>query len=401
MRVFLGVDLIKKLRETTLIMVVNVTQSTFFTIILCILVIYAAYIFLYYTFDERKIISRNSKMKDKLRNSKLQSLLDGSGINNIPNLEIITNNEAITIAAACAKGPVSVADAKTDADCIRVCANSSAHHLAVNEGETTIYDSDVLNAGSYCTIGPRPRCNMSTSIAMMTVNSIICRPRYPDLVGGPTGNTLVACNNSDINDPKNQLWDYRDNIKFDPFLQVQAIDVNEKLDSGEYRYRCRFNGYDEHQNLYVEHPNNRFHPFRNYCASELYMAHPDVQMRWNPDTQSMYCDCGDYHTTRVKNIIPDDPTSLCATHTFDVKTDVRNRKILTQPYRCFNMFSNVTDVGKYMPCPGDAFTTRGSQFATVEIPFTHTWDALIEHPIYKDFDSSDAGVVMGDGYITW
>lgn len=381
---------------------ITITQTHVYMAILCILVIYAAYIFLYYRFDEKRLSAANTQLKDKLRDDSLQKLLNGSGINNLPNLEIITNNTAITTAASCNKEPVLVPEASSDAECIRLCANSTAHHIQVDDGETYIYNSQTLSAGSYCTIAPRPMCNMMTSIALMTVNSVVCRPRNPELIGGMTGNTVVACNDNEISDPRNQLWDYKTNSKFDaPNLLHTIADINERLDSGEFRYRCVFNGYDERQNPYIQHPQNRFHPFRNYCASEVYQAHPDVKTVWNDETKTFTCDCGDFETTRVKNINPDDPTSYCASKSFEITTDVRNKKTLTQPYRCFNLFSNVSDVGRYLPCPSDQFTRQGSEFTTVKIPFTHHPTALIEHPRYADFNEQDAGVKLGDGSIIW
>lgn len=381
---------------------ITVTQTHVYMVILCILVIYAAYIFLYYTFDERKLTNANVRTKDALRNDSLQKLLNGSGINNIPNLEIVTNNTAISTAASCSKEPLLAPETTSDAECIRTCANSTAHHLHVDENETYIYNSKTLQPGSYCTIAPRPMCNMMTTMALMTINSVVCRPRNPELVGGLTGNTVVACNNNEIYDPQNQLWDYKTNSKFNAVaLDHQITNINETLDSGEFRYRCVFNGSDEHNNNYVEHPQNRFHPFRNYCASQIYNAHPDVKTVWNTENNSYICDCGDFDTTRVRHIYPDDPTSFCATKTFNVHTDVRNRKILTHPYRCFTLFSNVSDVGRYLPCPNEQFTRRGNEFTTVDIPFSHNLKALIEHPRYKEFDAKDLGVEIGDGPIVW
>lgn len=381
---------------------IAVRQTHVYMVILCILLIYAAYVFLYYTFDEHDLKRTNDKLKAKLRNDNIQSLLNGSGINNIPNLEIITNNRAISTAAACSKEPMLAPQADGDASCIRLCANSTAHHLNVKDNESYIYNSKALEPGSYCTIAPRPLCNTVTTIAMMTINSVQCRPRNPELIGGLTGNSLIACNNNEISDPRNMLWDYKTNhIVNAANIPNQIRDVNERLESGQYRFRCIFHGHDERNNEYIEHPQNRFHPFRNYCASEIYSAHPDIKTVWNSETNTYTCDCGDYETTRVRNIDPNDPTSFCATKSFNVRTDVKNRKILTHPYRCFTLFSNVSDVGRYTPCPSDQFTKQGSEYATVDIPFTHNLNALIEHPRYKDMDDSEAGVQIGYGPITW
>lgn len=350
------------------------------------------YILLYYSFD-KTIPQKNEELASKLADDKIQTLLNGSGINNIPNLNIISTNATVSKANACGKGPVHIGRTGTDQDCIRTCANSSASVINVGDGETYVYESAVLEPGANCIIGPRPQCNMKTSYAMMTINSIICKSKFPDLIGGPVGTTIVACNDRQITDPQNYLWDYRYNKKFDP-LSTVLVDSNEILNDGTFRFRCKFNGYDIRQNQYMEHPNNRFHPFRNYCASEIYAAHPNVQTIFKDDG-SYECDCGILNETRVQNINPNDKTSLCSNLAFSEKVDVGDRKILTIPYKCFTLFSTIEDVGKYLPCPNDQFTREGSQFSSVSVPFSTKIDSIIEHPLYKDMSSTADVKIIG------
>lgn len=355
---------------------------------------YVLYLLLYYSFD-KNLQERNEDLAQKLANDKIQSLMNGSGINNIPQLNIITANPNIAKANACQKGPLYIGTNGTDQDCIRTCTNSSASVINVDEGETYIYESTILQSGAHCIIGPRPQCNMKTSYAMMTVNSVVCRSKFPDIVNGPVGNTIVACNNRQINDPQNYLWDYKYNKKFDPLTSDDILDSNELLSDGSYRFRCKFNGYDVRQNKYIEHPYNRFHPFRNYCASQIYAAHPDVKTVINTETGTFECDCGNFDETRVKHMDPNDKTSLCSNVSKEIKTDVRNRQIMTVPYKCFTLFSPIEDVGKYLPCPDDQFTRDGSQTSFVTVPFSVKTSALIEHPMYKDFHQRDSGVHVG------
>lgn len=349
------------------------------------------YLLLYYSFD-KTIKTQNEELAVKLADGKLQALLNGSGINNIPNLNIITTNAGVSKANACGKGPVNIGSSGTDQDCIRTCANSTASVINVAAGETYVYESSILQTGANCILGPRPECNMTTSFAMMTINSVICRPRFPDIVGGPLGTTVVACNNRHITDPQNYLWDYRYNTRFNP-LTTDILDSNEVLGDGTYRFRCKFAGYDVRQNQYTEHPNNRFHPFRNYCASSIYAAHPNVITKID-NSGSFECDCGDYTATRVQNIIPGDKTSICSNYAHMEKVDIKERRILTMPYKCFTLFSPIEDVGTYLPCPNDQFIREGSQFSTVEIPFSLNPNAVIEHPMYKDMGTNPEVLVM-------
>lgn len=369
-------------------MKINVT-SILFTILLCIVVVFVMYMFLYYKFD-KNIEQRNESWAEKLADDKLQALLNGSGINNIPTLNIITTNAAVRKANACGKGPVRIGDTGTDQDCIRACANSTASVINVEPGETYIYESAVLEAGANCILGPRPQCNMKTTYALMTVNSIVCRSKYPDLVGGPLGTTVVACNNKHINDPQNYLWDYRYNKKFDP-LSTEFTDANEVLNDGTYRFRCKFNGYDVRQNKLIQHPKNRFQPFRNYCASKIYAAHPAVQTILKDDG-SFECDCGDPRETRVQNFDPNDKSSFCSNVSKADNDDYLDRRILKVPYECFTLYSTLEDVGKLFPCPNDQFTRQGSQFSFVEVPYSTKLNAVIEHPIYRDFNDGTVSI---------
>ncbi|AQN78569.1 ACH96147.1 pif-2-like protein [Kallithea virus] len=363
-----------------------------FTLLLCILVIYVIYILLYYSFDD-DIKIKNERTAVQLSKSKLESLINGSGINNIPNLNIVTTNPEINKSSDCSKGPVYIGKTGTTQSCIQTCSNASATVLNVRENENYIYEQSTLSVGAYCLIGPRPNCNMNTSHAIMTINSVICRPKFPELVGGPLGNKIVACNNREINDPQNILWDYKYNEKFNPITTIISS-VDEVLPDGEYRFQCRFNGVDTTKNQFIPHPYNRLHPIRNYCASSIVAAHPDVKTVFDTTTNTYKCDCGDHDETRVKNIDPNDPTSLCSNVSYEIKVDVFNRKIMTLPYRCFNLFSPISDVGKYLPCPVEQFTRDGTQYTNTVIPFSTNIDAPIEHPQYSKFRGKDTIVYV-------
>lgn len=352
------------------------------------LILYLAYTTLLYKFDAVSIAALDDKTLEKLRNAKTQALLNGSGINNIPGLDIRTTNPAIAIANSCADGPVYYGpEDATNADCVRLCANASATVLHVTDEDRSsyVFESAVLRAGSHCRIGPRPECNMKTSYALMTVNSVTCRSKFPRLVGGPTGTTIVACNDQSIQDPQNILWDYKSNVKFNPFTTT-ALDEDERLPDGSFRFRCRYGGVDDRRNLYQEHPTDRLHPVRNYCAGEIFAAHPAVRTVFSADGKTFTCDCGNVQDTRVEHMYPDDPSSVCIHASYKITHDVRQRFIMRVPYRCFTMFSRITDAGKYLPCPADLFTRNGSMWGSVSVPFTTVDHEPIEHPMYGQLE---------------
>lgn len=354
-----------------------------FIVIFVAILLVSTYMLMYVPFDTKQIAAKSAEMREKLNSGPLQSLLNGSGINNIPNLKILTTNTEIQTANKCSEKPLFVGKNTTKEECIRICANSSANVINVGENETYIYEQQTLSTGAYCTIGPRPECNTKTSIPMMTVNSITCRSKYPRFVGGSLGTTIVACNNSTINDPKNVLWDYKYQVPFDPLTTVFTRQ-NERMPGrkNRYRFRCKFNGVDERNNRYIPHPYNRLHPIRNYCASSIYRAHPDVRTIYDYKNSRFRCDCGDPEVTRVTNLT-EDPSSICSHLKYEIKDDVLNRKSMTVPFKCFTLYSTVDDVGKMLPCNNDQFTREGSQMSSATIQFTQTLDELTEHPVYE------------------
>lgn len=342
------------------------------------------YAFAGYAFRRDRLERQDRETAEKLREGPLQNLLNGSGINNIPRLNIVRASHTVTAANNCARGPVYLGDRGNDSDCVRLCANSTASAITVRPGETYVNDSSVLRTGVHCVLGEPPQCNMRTSYAMMTVNSITCRSKFPRLVGGPYGTTVVACNNRLYNDQRNVLWDRRYQRPFDPLTTV-ITDETERLPDGKRRFGCKFNGLDDRGNRYIRHPLDRYHPIRNICARNVYRAHPSVKTKFDLANGRVICDCGDPAVTRVRNLVPGDESTPCVNVQRTVRDDTKDRKVLTLPYNCFTMFSTLDDVGRYMPCPSDQFTRQGSQMTSVSIPFSANKNALIEHPLYAEF----------------
>lgn len=348
---------------------------------------------LYYSF-KRDIEKDTELWAKKLQDNKIQALLNGSGINNIPNLNIISTNNQVTIANNCQNGPVYLGKTGSKDECVRTCANSTADLINVHEDETYIYNSNKLQVGVYCTIAPRPLCNMKTTYALMTINSIVCRSKYPDLIGGELGTEIIACKNRFISDPKNVLWDYANNELFSVY-RTEFTDTNERLSDNSYRFACKFNGLDANGNKYIANPLNRFHPMRNYCAGLVHDASDNIKTVFDNLNRTFECDCGNFDETRVKNIDPNNKRSQCSNLVVIDIPGIRSKRILTVPYKCFNLFSPLSDVGRYLPCPNDQFTRDGSQMATVTVEYSTSLSSVIEHPQYDDFRNDTVSVYFG------
>lgn len=353
------------------------------------------YVLMHYRFDKNIERSTDEMAMKLYENDGTRALVNGSGVNNIPDLRIVSTNAEVVRANNCSSGPVYIGVTGDDSDCVRTCLNGSAKAVHVRDGDSFTYQSAVLQSGVHCLLGARPECNTKTTITMMTVNSITCRTKFPRLFGGKTGGDIVACNNSVINDPRNVLWDYSENRRVDPWRSV-VTDEDERLPDGTYRYRCRFKGLNERENHYIEHPYDRFHPITNYCADLVYRAHPKVRTVFSADRNSYTCRCGDPAVTRLKHLVPDDPSSQCSDVVYDVVRDVKERKRITVPYRCATLFSPLADIGRYPLCPEDKFLKRGSAMAAVKLEYTSDENQLIEHPLYLEFGDTDPGVCTPD-----
>lgn len=361
--------------------------SFVFSVVLFICFMVLLYNVLFYNISANKIKNDDALLKLHLKeNDAFVNLINTSGINNIPNLNLISTNVNVAKAASCAESPINIGSVGTLDDCIRLCANSNTKILDITDHDEMYYNSTQLKRGKNCIIGERPQCDVQNTIILMTANSIVCKPKFPNIIAGPLGTTIIACNNKIINDPQNILWDYKYNVKYDP-LNSTITSEDELLSDNNFRFRCKFNGLDERNNKYQQHPYNRLHPVKNYCASLIYGAHPDVKTIYDVEKNTLICECGDVNETRVRNLIENDKSSQCSDKIVSVQTLFKEKKELSLVQKCFNLFSPITDVGKYLPCSDTKqFVKEGSQTQTIKIQFsTASADYAIEHPIYEKF----------------
>lgn len=343
------------------------------------------FLLFYYNFDYTTLAVEYKNLYEKLKQGPLQSLLNGSGINNIPKLNLITSNNTLSKANDCERGPVRIndlsVDGLTNTDCVRLCLSSDANLFRVNQNNLVTYESKMLEPGQYCKMGQLPECNPKTTISMITVNSIHCQSKFPNLFGGELGNKIIACNNNIINDPKNILWDFKENKPVSPWTTT-ILDENEIHDE-DFRFKCKFFGLDNKLNAYISHPKNRFHPIRNYCAALITNAHDDVKTVFSDDGLSYKCDCGDPSVTNVQHINADILNSQCSSVKEEHKRLEKEKFRMTVPYRCFNINSPIEDVLHVPPCP-DLIDGKKTQSSFV-LEYTEDPRELIEHPEYSKF----------------
>jgi hypothetical protein len=243
-----------------------------------------------------------------------------------------------------------------------LCANTcgGAGRLVTIESDQDEYyvNGTKLGIGVWCTVRPLP-CNLKTGYVVASINSYVCRPKYPNMFGGPTATNILACNNDVYGATGSQLWDYKFNVAVEPSTVIMTNE-NELLPDGEYRFRCKF-GRDTNRNAYVANPLNRFHPMRNWCNKTVPSAHPDVQLKITSNPNTWICDCGDYQVTRVKNADPQNPQSTCSACILEYEGNLTEERIkglnIIYPRPCFNVNSPYVQVLSDCPCNPQAFVS--------------------------------------------
>jgi len=293
-------------------------------------------------------------MNLNLKNAELNNLLNGNTIQNLPAINIITTNPDVNTLQSCRDGPIFMGRDGTDFSCRQLCGtNGRLFH--VNPGEEIFSNGQRLEPGMYCGLRP-PNCNLNTTYAVATGNSVACRSKFPRIFGGPEGNQIIACNNSVYDNPNNILWDNLKNQRVTQFTEM--FDANERLSNNNFRFTCRF-GDDQMQNRYIEHPIDRFHPQRNYCSRGLFRGHRDILQ-----LPSGECYCGNPDSTRVRNKFPGDEFSEC-TACFSDFDNANN--IATGGNDCFTMFSNFTEAGQRPPCLASRFNREGNFCESIKV----------------------------------
>lgn len=319
-------------------------------------------------FDVKAYNRYKENMSLLLANEKLNNLLNANGIYNLPNININTDNQEILAAQQCRNSPYFLGKLPSNVqDCQNVCFTKDVDLLHVESGQEVFIDDVNLSEGYWCLTRSIPNCNLNISYLTAGVNGFACVTKYPKLVNG-TG-TIVACNNENIYDPNNILWDYLTNTPFNP-LTTQLNNEDELLPSGTFRFSCKYNGRDSMGNKYKESPVNRFQPIIDYCISDIYRsAYESVGIEFDTNLTKYQCNCGNYNDTRVKNKNPGDITTIC-TSCFNEYNE--NDHTYKYGHNCYTINSPFTDMFKYPPCQKSKFLIPGSFCENTSLDFKQT-----------------------------
>lgn len=307
-----------------------------FSIVLIFIIIFY---FSLFDIDVSKYTEYVLKLQTDIYNKPLVQLLMGNTLINLPNVVIETNNDYINNLQDCKKKAIYMGP-DNGSDYLNKCkfACGGVGSLYTIETDDEYYqEGALLEPGIYCILNP-PQCNLNTSFVISTVNSTVCRSKYPNMFGGETGGIITACNDEKYPATGSVLWDYANNEQVFP-TTVNMTHEDEKLTDGSYRFRCKYTETGT-GNPYIANPISRFHPIEDMCNRTIYRASYDVHSV--VDSDGWYCECGDYTTTRVKHLVENDIKSLCTSCFNEVLTinASLNHKKAKIPYLCFNQESS-------------------------------------------------------------
>lgn len=329
-------------------------------------------------------------------NQDIMSLMNANALSNLPNVNIITNNQEINDFARCRNGFVYLGpyDPQNTTDyripCFNTCGDTG-QVVIVRTGDEVLINSNHLREGIWCVSMPTGQdCNLDINYLHLGINRLVCRTKYPNLFGN--ANNVVACQNELFPVTNSDLIDYTTGRPIN-LINLRMTNENERLpsDPNVYRFGCRF-GEDFMGNAYLPHPLNRFHPIRNPCNYSIFRSHLSVKPIIDEANQDWHCDCGDFNVTRVKQVDPADPKSTCSTCIHEIKPldpiDIGSSGpqpytetyTLSLPYLCFTLFSQYTDVLNMLPCTQDQFVVSGNRCNTLEMRIAHHEDAQVPLP---------------------
>lgn len=306
-----------------------------------------------------------TKMDATLQNKELTELINGSNFNNLPSLNIMTNNTEITSLNSCKSGATWLGQEDKDYtnNCYSACGGNGKVIKISNSDEYYVNNSKLL-PGYWCVI-ESVYCNPNTGYIAATVNGGVCKSRFPRMFGGNDATTIVACGNNE-NPVAGILYDYKYNVAVDA-TTVNLTDEDEKLQDGTFRFACKYKD-DNAKNKYVEHPLDRFHPQKDSCLASVFAAHRDAHVNFTEEGWT--CDCGEYNTTRIKNLNgPQSKCTSCLATSSKIADNTYEHKI---PINCITLYSTPDQIPNLNPCPGELFVRQGNQCSTTTLRVANT-----------------------------
>ncbi|UOT91773.1 PIF-2 [Aratus pisonii nudivirus] len=350
-------------------------------IIIIILILY----FVMLKVDPKEYFSYLSQLKADVLNDKLMQLNNANTIYNLPNLTFQTND--LNELAECKNklkylGPYST-DSNVLSNYLTLCKNNcggAGELLSIENDKDYVYNGEFVKEGVYCTVEPQP-CNLNTGYVVATVNSTICKSKYPRMFGGISASNIIACNDENHPSTGSLLWDYANNEVVDPNLILMTHE-DELLPDGSFRFRCKYNE-TQNKNPYLAHPLDRFHPIVDKCNDTIYAASYSVHAKVTDS--GWECDCGNFNETRVKHLDENNTKSIC-TSCYREFIAPDQYKV---PYICFKENSPFTMPKNYSSCIEYSSTGNFCSQLSLDIQTSNNNMYFINTAVNGDIQESD------------
>lgn len=330
------------------------------TLLLVLVVLVTLYTFALINPGPRDHFQYVLSQTEKFANEALVKLNNANSLVNLPNVNFETTNAELVRFQHC-KDAAQLLGTQPSANYTKQCygiCGADGSVLEVTEGVEYYHQGVRLSPGFWCIVNP-VSCNLNTSYVVATIGGSTCRSKFPNLFGGPDGGRIVACNDEVNPATGSILWDNASNEAVDA-ATVKMTHEDERLADGSFRFVCHY-AKDRHENAYIPHPLNRFHPVENVCTRSVFRATDQVKLITEATTWR--CDCGDATQTHVQNINPANPQSPCSSCYAALAAEGLDRPSRL-PHLCFNIGSSYKAVFEQNPCAADQFTRGGSECST-------------------------------------
>lgn len=158
-------------------------------------------------------------------NNNLDYPLGLSGFEALPKLDFEVSGEPICGDA------LYLGSSDVYEDCSAKCSSGDYEYKFLEKNHNIIVNNKKL-AGAYCLTKPAARCNLNTSVAIIGLDGFKCVSRYPGILGGESGNLILACNGS--------IYDKLTHTRYDTYIpnNLTLTSFDEKLENGDYRFIC-------------------------------------------------------------------------------------------------------------------------------------------------------------------
>lgn len=181
----------------------------------------------------------NFSMKYLMQNMNYATDLDGfGGLPPVPNFDKDNANNDDLCHQGYYIGMEDLGHTEGTELCGNVCGSGDFDYKFIDTNGIFVNKKEIR--GAWCLPKPISRCNLSTSNAYIGINRYECITKFPQLLGGPYGNQIIGCG------PDNTFMDILEEQTYSKYIPTNLIinDLDERLPTGEYRYKCKFKSND-------------------------------------------------------------------------------------------------------------------------------------------------------------